>query len=315
MLDSYGLKLPMIADYIAGGSVFFVQSTHALANNNPSYGKNPERPLATFAYAYDLCTASKGDMVVLLPGHAETLTSIVAMDTAGVMVIGVGEGDNRPIITVNAAINGLTITAANQRMHNVKLVTGASYGITTKLFAVTGGAGLFTFSNCHFQVAAATKMYHLGYVLGAKGKMVTFKNCFFENLSTLTMAGNATLQKNAVLVRTGDVDFINCRFHDMGAQSKNKWAACVKCGSTGTGEDLGTVTFTDCLWTCRGVAVTCRAAAVSPRVNIIRGMGISTSSNTDDANIFQTTYALLIDTYVLSEVNKRGEIIPTATAA
>ena len=315
MLDSYGLKLPMIADYIAGGSVFFVQSTHSLANNNPSYGKNPERPLATFAYAYDQCTASKGDMVVLLPGHAETLTSTIAMDTAGVMVIGVGEGDNRPTITVNAAINGLTICAANQRMHNVKLITGASYGITTKLFAITGAHGMFTFSNCHFQVAAATKMYHLGYILGAKGVPVNFIDCVFENLSTLTMAGNATLQKNALLIRTGDVNIVGCRFIDMGAQKKNKWAGCVKAGSIGTGEDLCSIMIKDSVFTCRGVAVTCRAAAVSPRLSIVGCRGISTSSNTALANIFLVTYANMVETYAVGAVNKRAALVPAATEA
>ncbi len=284
-----------------------------MSGSDGNSGENPEEPLATLDYAIGKCTASNGDIIIAKEGHAETLTTTAALDVAGVTIIGLGSGDARPTFTVNAAINGLLVTAANARIYNLKFVTGASYGITTKLFAVSGGVGMATFTDCHFQVAAATKMYHLGYVLGAKGKPVTFENCLFENLSTLTMAGNATLQKNALLIRTGDVNVIDCRFIDMGAQKKNKWAACIKAGSTGAGEDLGNVLIKDCVFNCRGVAVTNRATAVSPRTSIVDCRGISTSGNTAMANIFLVTYANVVQSYAIGAVNKRSTQVPAAT--
>lgn len=253
--------------------------------------------------------------MVLLPGHAETVTTSIAADTAGVSVIGIGNGDNRPTITVNAGVNCILTTAPNQLFHNLKIVPGTSSTIATKHFAVSGGSSTngVTFSNCHFQIAATEKQYHLGYVLGAKGSIVTFKDCLFQNLSTVTLAANATINHTALLIRTGDVDVIGCRFIDMGAQKKNAWTQCVMAGSTGTGEDLCSVMFKDTVFTCRGVAIKGRAAAVSPRLSIIRCQGISTSSNTAVANIFQVTYANVVDSYCLGAVNKRAALVPSAT--
>jgi hypothetical protein len=303
----------MIGDKLVGGNVYFVDSGSGVANDE-NRGLHPTKnPCATLEGAYDKCTASNGDFVVLMPGHAETITATIAMDTAGVSIIGIGNGDNRPTITVNAGVNGLTVTAANQLMHNIKLVPGTSSTIATKLFAVTGGVGLMKFHKCHFQVAATEKMYHLGYVLGGIGVPVTFEDCLFENLSTVAIAANATWQHTCLLIRTGDVDVIGCRFIDMKADKKNLWEECMTVGSINTGAELSNVMIKDTVFTCRGVAVAARAAAVSARISIIRSQGISTSSNTAVANIFQVTYANVVDSYCLGAVNKRAALVPAAT--
>jgi len=309
-VTSFGMPIIGSGGHFTTGNVFFVHYTNGSDGND---GAGPTTPFKTLDWAIGKCTASQGDTIFLMEGHAETITTPVYFDVAGVTVIGLGSGDARPTFTVNAAINGFLVTGTSVLINNIKLVTGGSSTIATKLFAVTGAHGLCTFSNCHFQVAAGHKMYHLGYILGAKGKMVTIKDCLFENLSTVTIAVNTTVQHTALLIRTGDVDVIGCRFIDMGAQKKNKWAQCIMAGSTGTGEDLGNVNIQECVFTCRGVAVTNRAAAVSPRTSIIRCQGISTSSNTAVANIFLVTYANVIDSYALGAVNKRAKMVPAAT--
>jgi hypothetical protein len=311
-ISSFGMPLLGSGGHMTTGNVFFVHNTNGGDGN---VGTDPTVPFKTLDYAIGKCTASQGDTIILMEGHAETITAAIALDVAGLTIIGLGSGDARPTITVNAAVNGLFVTTANQRIYNVKFVTGASYGITTKLFALTGGVGNHIISDCHFQVAAATKMYHLGYVLGAVGSPITFRNCLFENLSTLTIAGNGTKQKNAILIRNGDVNIIGCRFIDMGTKAKNKWVACVKAGSVGVGHLASNISIQDCVFTSRGVAVTNRAAAVSPRMSIIRSQGISTSANTAVANIFLVTYANIVDSYAIGAVNVRAKMVPAATEA
>jgi len=55
----------------AGGNVFWVSST--TGTDSAGYGRNPDAPVATLDYAIGLCTASKGDIVYLMPGHAENI--------------------------------------------------------------------------------------------------------------------------------------------------------------------------------------------------------------------------------------------------
>lgn len=312
MLNISGLKLPMIGDMLVGGKVYFVDSTNTRSSNDNNDGLHPNRPLATIAGAYAKCTADEGDFIVVMPKHAETITANQSMDTAGVSIIGIGNGDSRPTVTVNAAIEGWTICTADHLIHNIKMIPGSSSTIATRMFGVSGSAGNTTFSKCHFQVAAAEKMYHVGYVKGTVGKTVTFKNCLWENVSTVAIASVGTLQHTALLVRAGDVDVLGCRFVDMGAQLKNKWQQCIMAGSTGTGEDQGNVLIQDCVFNCRGVGVTARAAAVSANITILKSYGISTSGNTAVDAIFQATYANIVDCRVLGAVNKRAKECTTA---
>jgi hypothetical protein len=312
MLNISGLKLPMIGDHLVGGDVYFVDSGGDVANDENNGLHPTNSPCATYSGANAKCTANNGDFIVMLPGHAESITAAVT-PVAGTTVIGIGNGNNRPTITVNADIDGLSITNANVKFHNIKLVPGTSSAIGTKLFHCGGGVGLATFHKCHFQITAAQKLYHIGAVKGAKGLPVTFEECLFENLSTVALPANATWNHTALNVHTGDVDVIGCRFIDMGAQKKNAWAQCAMVGSTGTGEDLCNVMFKDCVFNCRGIAVKARAAAVSARITIADCRGISTSSNTAMANIFQVTYANMIDTYAVGAVNKRATLVPAAT--
>jgi hypothetical protein len=98
----------------------------------------------------------------------------------------------------------------------------------------------------------------------------------------------------------------------MGAEKKNLWNECIKAGSLGAGEDLTTVMVKDCVFTCRGVAVKARAAAVSPTLTIIKSYAISTSANTAVDGLFQATYANIVDCRAIGAVNKRAKECTTA---
>lgn len=62
--------------------------------------------------------ASRGDVVYALPGHAETFTTALALSVAGISVLGLGNGNLRPVLTGNGAIDAVNITAANVLFEN-----------------------------------------------------------------------------------------------------------------------------------------------------------------------------------------------------
>jgi hypothetical protein len=120
------------------GQVFFVNNSTALAPRgiNGSDG-NPGtylKPFATLDFAVGQCTAGRGDIIYLMPGHAETVAAAaaIAIDVAGVAVIGLGVGSLRPTFNLTATASTITMSAANCSLKNV-LITGGIDAIVSCL--------------------------------------------------------------------------------------------------------------------------------------------------------------------------------------
>lgn len=112
------------------GKVFFVNNSSVLAdggiggsNGNPG---TYQKPFSTIDYAIGRCTANRGDIVLVMPGHAETVSAAagVALDVAGVAVVGLGRGSLRPSLNFTATAATLTMSAANCLLHNVLILGG-----------------------------------------------------------------------------------------------------------------------------------------------------------------------------------------------
>lgn len=110
------------------GDIWFVDSGSATGANAAGYGQNPDKPFLTLDYAIGQCTANQGDTIYLMPGHAETLTTAgaVAVDKAGLTIIGLGEGADRPMFTFSSTDNSASvlITAASTKIKNIIGVCG-----------------------------------------------------------------------------------------------------------------------------------------------------------------------------------------------
>ena len=106
------------------GSIFFVDSTHAAAADAAGGGQGPDTPLATIDYAIGLCTANKGDVIYVMPGHAETVSAAAGIncDVAGVTIIGLGEGAARPTITMSAVASTIALAAASVHLKNLLIL-------------------------------------------------------------------------------------------------------------------------------------------------------------------------------------------------
>lgn len=119
------------------GNIFFVNS--ATGTDSAGYGQNPDAPCNTLDYAIGLCTANNGDRIYVMPGHAETIIAAggITADIAGIEIIGLGHGTDRPEFTFgtdNAA--SIAISAANVTIRNIVGI-GNKDGLTNP-FDVTG---------------------------------------------------------------------------------------------------------------------------------------------------------------------------------
>ena len=98
-----------------------------------SDGLTPDRALATLDAAFAKCTANKGYVIYVLPNHSETVTGAagIAHDVAGVSVIGLGHGGQRPTFLMDAS-TAVTykITGSDAIVHNLVFNSGHADVVT-----------------------------------------------------------------------------------------------------------------------------------------------------------------------------------------
>lgn len=164
-----------IADFVAHpGDIWFVHS--GTGTDGAGYGQNPDSPLATVDYAVGLCTASKGDVIYVMPGHAESLTTATSltMDVAGVKVVGLGFGGLRPTFTITTATTATwNVTAANCWVENVLIVSNF-LNVAASMTVAATGTGL-TLKDVEFRDTSAVlgSLIHLSVAADADDMTIT----------------------------------------------------------------------------------------------------------------------------------------------
>jgi len=116
----------------------YVSSTHASASD--SNAGTPDSPFATLDGAMGADDLAAGDIIYLMPGHAETYSTTgvkATFDVAGVYIIGIGEGASRPTFTFSHTGATWTWSAASVSLANCLFVTGVDLVVT---FATISGA-------------------------------------------------------------------------------------------------------------------------------------------------------------------------------
>lgn len=142
--------LPAIVDVTKfSGNVYYVDSNAAGKGDTAGYGQEPDKPFATIDFAIGQCTANQGDVILVLPGHAETATAITC-DVAGVTIVGLGEGTVRPSLTGDAVADVITATADNVRIENIRFVT-PSAAVTALINVAAANARV---KRCRFELGA-----------------------------------------------------------------------------------------------------------------------------------------------------------------
>jgi len=100
------------------GARIFVHGTDG--TDASGYGAGPDKPVATIDYAKSLCTANENDIIIVMPGHVESLADAqIDLDVAGISVIGLGNGPDRPCIHYDHANASLDIGANGIHVENL----------------------------------------------------------------------------------------------------------------------------------------------------------------------------------------------------
>jgi hypothetical protein len=169
-LSRYGA----IANPIAvnpNAKVFFVGSTSSawfgdFAHEFPVDKDGQTRVFSTIDSAIGACVASRGDVIYVMPGYTEAVTSSsLTLDIAGVSIIGLGSGSLKPTLTFGATDSRINVTAANCTLKNLRLQAGIGDVVTAVLHATAAqntqyidiefyATSTYNFINCYTLGAA-----------------------------------------------------------------------------------------------------------------------------------------------------------------
>lgn len=157
------------------GQAFYVDS----ATGSNSYdGTSWTKAVATLDYAVGLCTAGRGDIIFLAPGHAETGTAaaFADLDVAGITVQGIGSGSLKPTFTFGTATTcDWDIDAANVTVRNVRFVNA----IDSLAAFIDCNSDYFTIEDCEF-VTSSTLEAVCFIDMATTKDYLTVRRCRFE---------------------------------------------------------------------------------------------------------------------------------------
>jgi hypothetical protein len=188
------------------GNVYYVNSAGSgSAQTGP--GRTPENAFSSINYALASCVADNNDVVLVCPGHVETITAAAgcALSVAGVSVIGIGEGRNRGRINYTTAVGAsLDITAARCVLANLYFTVN---GIDNVTAAVNVTAADAIIRACEFELADSTAQAALGILATAAATRLKVLDCDFHGTAD---AGTTNAIQYAA---TDEVTIARCRFH------------------------------------------------------------------------------------------------------
>jgi len=167
------------------GKIWWVNNSSVLAPGGVGGSDgNPGtylKPFNTVDYAIGKCTGSRGDIIMVMPGHAETLAtaSAITSDVAGVAIVGLGSGSLRPTFTFTATDATWVVSAANCSFCNIILQAGIADVVTAMSLSGTADGTSFESIESYEGAAAGTYNFVDVITLATGANNLSWNKCKF----------------------------------------------------------------------------------------------------------------------------------------
>lgn len=182
-LSRYGSITRAIPELQPGAKVFLVCDSDDttvgplnLGNEFPSDKDGVSRVYSTIQAAVNAASAGRGDVVLVLPGYDHTLGRADSWTTSGVHVIGLGDGNSRPIIRYTSTTDEVGVAANNVHLKNLRFITAVDSCVRA-LDLDTGFSGAHI-EECVFDFNANTNDFRVMVRAGQARSVI--ENCEFR---------------------------------------------------------------------------------------------------------------------------------------
>ncbi len=199
MIYFKGRPVSIVDSLRYNGRIFYVSSVDGAAGSS---GQNPNDAITTVTLALAKCTADRGDVILLGPGHNEVIgAETLAWAKAGVQIIGLGRGDKQARFNHNHATALITLGANSMALRNIRF----SADVTTVAVGVDILAG-FTdceITGCRFDtVLGGTDEYAIAVQNNAGCDRTLFEgNVFDEGIAACVQSIKITGASDRVTIR------------------------------------------------------------------------------------------------------------------
>lgn len=226
----YGISIrgiPILTTF--SGVVAYVSSTTGSDGNRPG---TLQQPFATLngALTGNGNAWNPGDLIVCLPGHAETITTSTAISitNAGLTVLGLGTGNSRPTFTYQTSTAAtINVQAADTTFVNCLFI--ANLAATVSVFTLTTAKN-FTIQNCEFRDTAANKNF-----INVVTNSTTANAADFLTIRNCVRAGGGNSVNSTIVNALGTLDRLvitGCRFEHASTSSPLGGIAIVAAGKS-----------------------------------------------------------------------------------
>jgi hypothetical protein len=283
---------------ITSGQYFWVDSNATGPGTQGSF----KNPFTTLAAAYVACVASRGDVIIMKPGHAETIATntALALSKIGVSVIGLGSGSLRPLITLTGttAAVSIAVSAASQTFRNFVITSG----VIELAKAFTISAADVTIDGVDYRETVAANTILSFVTLTNAADRFTLKNCTLKSITT--SAGNASCF--ASVAGADDTAIVGNHIEWIGADN------AVTCAIYNAGAGLRMLIANNVFKITGGTSVTVINATTCTGMAIYNSAG--TAGTTITSN-YQFDGGYSIQCFVTDTVNSNGMLDPAAISS
>lgn len=201
-----------------GGHTWYVDSVNGNTGND---GESWDHALAGLDAAIGKCTANQGDVIYVLPGHAESIIAAgtITADVAGVNIVGIGKGEDRPTFTFTTADTAtFLVSAVDVYIENLIFAAGKD-GLDVLLDVEADGCRVV---NCEFR-SNETSAYQCDNYVDITGTGVNVADrCEIHGCRFFSLTAGATAAINIGRVHDGLViadNWIDGDFSGAGIES------------------------------------------------------------------------------------------------
>ena len=261
---------------------------------------------ATLDAAVGACTASAGDLILVMPGHTEAVTATsIDLDVAGITVVCLGNQENQAVFTYGAAASTISVGAANITF--VGGVHQATFADVASAFTVGAATG-FRLQGGKFEDTGASlnflSIVTTGAVANQHDGLQVVGNTFYGLHAT-------PLAFISILEATKDL-LIQDNFIDSAATALMECVTFAAFDSLGTriiGNTLVKVGATD---TTIGIFLTGSGTA---HTGIVAGNKVSSLDTTTELIATAGTGLVYFENYYTGVADKSGKLWPVVDAA
>lgn len=146
-LSRYGALSKFIPDLAPNAKVFFVGDSDdtGFVDFVNEFPPDKDGVVRVYSSMFDSTMVANlkanRDVVVVMPGYNETITTDKSLSVAGIRYVGLGSGNNRPTITFNNTAASVSLDAANISLENFRLFTSIS-AVTRGVDVVGAGCSI-----------------------------------------------------------------------------------------------------------------------------------------------------------------------------